>query len=99
MSVSFVASLSSSPLDIHPFYRPQINGLIAKKVLTKVLIKYIDFVDISSSDLAFKLSEHTKINNHAIKLVNTMGLSNHSSHLQMLLSFHIFFDQKLDGSL
>ena len=72
--VVHVVSLSSTPfvayLDVYPFRRPQISGLIAKEALTKVPAKYSDFADVFSPDLVSKLSEHSKINNHAIKLVD-----------------------------
>ena len=70
--VVHVASFSSTPLtslNVHPFWEPQISGLIAKKALTKVPAKYSDFADIFSPDLAFKLPKHTGINNHTIELV------------------------------
>ena len=44
--------------------------MIAKESLTKVPTKYSDFADICSSDLAFELFEHTRINNHTIELVH-----------------------------
>ena len=42
MSLSLVTSLNSSPLDVYLFHRSQIDGLIAKKALTKVSNKYIN---------------------------------------------------------
>ena len=69
-SISPDASSSSSPLDVYPLKRSQISGLIAKEAPTKVSAKYLDFADIFSPDLAFKLFEHTGINDHAIKLVD-----------------------------
>ena len=69
--VSSIALLGSSSLDIHPFYRPQIASLIVKKVLIKILTKYSDIADVFSSDLVSKLPKHTRINNHAIKVVNS----------------------------
>ena len=73
--VVHVASLSSTPLiaslNVHPFQRPQISGLIAKEAPIKVPAKYSDFVDVFSPDLVFKLPEHTGINDHAIKLVDS----------------------------
>ena len=69
-SVSSVVLPSSSPLNVHPFRRPQIAGLIDEEAPTKVPAKYSDFADIFSLDLAFVLPEHTGINDHAIKLVN-----------------------------
>ena len=72
-SVSSNVSPSFSPLklDVHPSYRPQVSGLIAKKAFTKVSAEYLDFVDVFSPELASKLPEHTGINNHAIKLVDS----------------------------
>ena len=62
-SVNSDASLSSSPLElnIHPTRRSQIAGLIAKKALTKILVKYVDFADIFCPDLAFELPEYTSL--------------------------------------
>ena len=68
-SVSSNASPSYSPLNVHPFLRPQISGLIAKKALTKVPAKYSDFADVFSPDLASELPKNTGINDYAIKLV------------------------------
>ena len=72
-SFSSIVSPSFSPLklDIHLFCRPQISSLIAKKTLTKVPNKYDNFVDVFSLDLVSKLFKQTKINDHAIKLVNS----------------------------
>ena len=69
-SVNSNALLSSSPLDVHPFRRPQISGLIAEKAPIKGPAKYLDFADISSLNLASELPELTDINNHTIELVN-----------------------------
>ena len=65
-------SLSSIPLyaNIHLSYRSQIAGLIAKEALRKVFNKYINFADVFFPDLIFKLSKHTRINNHTIKLID-----------------------------
>ena len=71
MSSTLLASLGSPPLDIHPSWRPQISGLIAKETPTKVLAKYSDFADVFSSDFASELPEHTGINDHAIELVKS----------------------------
>ena len=72
--VVHVASLSSAPLvaslDVHPFWRPQISGLIVKKAPTKVPAKYLDFADIFSPNLAFELHKHNGINDYAIELVD-----------------------------
>ena len=70
--VVHVASLNSTPLltlDVHLSWKPQISGLIAEEVPTKVSIKYLDFADVFSPDLAFELPEHIEINDYAIKLV------------------------------
>ena len=72
--VVHIASLNSTPLivsfNVHPSRRPQISGLITKEASIKVPTKYLDFADVFSLDLASKLPEDTKINNHAIKLVD-----------------------------
>ena len=73
-SVGSVISPSSSILDVYPFYRSQIAGLIAKKAPTKVPAKYLDFVTIFSPDLASELPKHIEINDHAIKLVDGQQL-------------------------
>ena len=65
-----VASPGSTPLDVHTSRRPQISGLIAKEASTKVPAKHLDFADVFSLDLTSKLSEHIKINDHAIELVD-----------------------------
>ena len=57
-------------LNVHPSRRPQISGLIAKKAPIKVPAEYLDFADIFSPDLASKLPGHSRINDHAIKLVD-----------------------------
>ena len=64
--VIHVAFFSSILLDV----RPQISGLIVEEISTKASIKYSDFVDIFSPDLASKLPKYTGINDHAIKLVD-----------------------------
>ena len=69
-SIPLVVSLGSIPLDVHPFWRPQISGLIAEEASTKIPDKYANFADIFFLDLASKLPEHTGINNHTIKPVD-----------------------------
>ena len=69
-SNSLVASLGSTPLNVHPFQRPQISVLIAKEAPTKVFNEHTNFADVFFLDLVTKLSKHTKINDHAIQLVN-----------------------------
>ena len=72
--VVHIVSLSSTPLaslDVHPSWRPQISELIAKEAPRKVSAEYSDFTDIFSLDLVSELPKHTKINNHAIELVES----------------------------
>ena len=70
---SFAVSLSSIlyDADVHFSRRPQIAGLIVEEVLTKVLAKFLNFVDIFLLDLVSKLSKDADINDYAIKLVNS----------------------------
>ena len=65
----FVVSSSSTLLNIHPFWRPYISGLITEEAPTKVPNEYADFVDVFSLDLAFELLKYIKINDYAIKLI------------------------------
>ena len=74
--------------DIHPSRRPQIGGLIAEEALTKVPVKYTDFANMFSLDLASKLPEHTGINNHAIELVEADGFIRPSKSIRRY--FHPF---------
>ena len=69
LSFTPLTLLGSTPLNVYPFRRPQISGLIAEEVLTKVPVKYSDFADVFSPDLTSELPEHSRINNHVIKLV------------------------------
>ena len=55
---------------MHPLKKAQIAHLKANKAPSKISSKYADFADIFSPKLAAKLSKHTKINDHAIKLVD-----------------------------
>ena len=63
-------SSSLLELNVHPFYIPQISGLIAEKAPTKVLAEYSDFTDVFFPDLTSDLPEYTGIKDHAIELVN-----------------------------
>ena len=69
LSSTPLASLESTPLNVHPSRRPQISGLIAKEAPTKVPAEYSDFADIFFPDLASELPKHTGINDYAIELV------------------------------
>ena len=72
VSLRFDMSPSSFLLKLNnnPSYRFQAFGLIAEKASTKVSAKYLDFSDVFSPDLAFKLLKHIRINDHAIELVD-----------------------------
>ena len=70
LSSTSLASLRSILLDVYPFQKSQVSGIIVEDVSTKVAIKYLDFADVFSPDLASKLPEHTGINNYTIELVN-----------------------------
>ena len=61
---------STQEVDVHPSYRPQIAALVTNKALTTIPTKYSNFADIFFSELASELPEHTKINDHAIELVD-----------------------------
>lgn len=50
------------------------NSLKNDKISIAALSEYADFANIFSPDLAFKLPEHTKINNNAINLINIKQL-------------------------
>ena len=70
-SLSFDTSPSFFPLDVHPFRRPQVSGLIAKEAPPKVPAEYLDFADVFSPDLASELPKYTEINDHVIELVDS----------------------------
>ena len=70
LSSTSLASFGSIPLNVHPFWRPQIFGLIVKEALTKIPAKYSDFADVFSPDLASGLPKHTGINDYALQLVH-----------------------------
>ena len=48
--------------------------MIAKEAPTKVPTKYLDFEEVFFPDLMSKLPKHTRINNYAIKLVDSQQL-------------------------
>ena len=73
-SVSFDTLRNSSLFDVDFFRRLQIFGLIAEEAPTKISDKCLNFADIFSPDLAFKLFEYLGINNHAIKLIDGQQL-------------------------
>ena len=66
-----VAALSIDPDDeIYPSRRAQIAHLKLDEAPTKVLSKCTDFANIFSPKLAVELPKYTKINDHAIELVD-----------------------------
>ncbi len=69
--VVHVAALSVDSSDeVHPSRKAQIVHLKADEAPTKVPSEYADFADVFSPKLAAELPEHTRINNHAIELVD-----------------------------
>ena len=75
---TFVIYLTNLSVDlgdkVHPLKRVQIAYLKVDKALIKVSSKYVDFVNVFLPKLAIKLPKHTRINNHAIKLVDDLQL-------------------------
>ena len=67
--VAFLESPSQEG-DVHLFCRAQIAALVANEAPTSILTKYSDFADVFSPELASELPEYTRINDHAIKLVD-----------------------------
>ncbi len=69
--VVYVVTLSVDLGDeVHLSRTAQIAHLKANERLTEVPSEYADFADVFSLKLAAKLLEHTRINNHAIELVD-----------------------------
>ncbi len=69
--VVHVAALGINSDDkVHPSRRAQIAHLKADEATIKVPSKYADFANIFSPKLAVELPEHTRINDHAIELVD-----------------------------
>ena len=64
----------SIPLNIYPSRRSQIVGLIAEEAPIKIFAEYVDFADVFFPDMTSKLSEHNRVNDHAIKLVDGQHL-------------------------
>ena len=69
-----VASLNSTllvaSLNVYPFRKLQISGLIVREAPTKISAKYLDFADVFSPDLVSKFPKHTGINNDPIEPVD-----------------------------
>ena len=71
---TFVVYIATFSVDLgdemHLLIRAQIAYLKADEAPTKVSSEYVDFANIFSPKLAAELSEHTRINNYAIKFVD-----------------------------
>ena len=65
-----VAALEASlaGMAFHPLWAAQISALIQNKALTKVPLKYANYPDVFSFNLAMELPKNTGINKNAIKL-------------------------------
>ena len=74
---------------MHPLKKVQIAHLKADEALTKVPSKYTNFADVFSLKLAVELLEHTRINDHAIKLVDDWQLPYDSIYSLSLVKFEI----------
>lgn len=68
--VVYVAVFTSSSSNVHYFCQTQIVSLKADETLTTVSIKYVNFADIFLPNVAAEFPEQTKINNHAINLID-----------------------------
>ena len=55
---------------MHHSKKAQIAYLKANKALTKVFSKYTDFANVFLPKLAAEFSQHIRINNHIIELVD-----------------------------
>lgn len=68
--IVYIAPVISSDTIVHLSDQAQIALLKEDEALTAILSEYIDFVDIFSLSLIVELSKHTKINDHAIMLID-----------------------------
>lgn len=66
-----IVALASSSSDVYDFRQAQIVFLKMEGASTTIPNKYANFADIFLPDLAPKLSEHTRINNYTIDLINS----------------------------
>lgn len=60
--------------NIHLFHKAQITLLKAGKSLIVILLKYVNFANIFSSELIAQLSEYIKINDYTINLIDSKKL-------------------------
>ncbi len=68
--VHVVALSIDSGDEVHPSRRAPIAHLKVDEAPSEMLSEYADFADVFSPKLAVELPEHTRINNHAIELVD-----------------------------
>lgn len=61
--------------EIHLVCKAQLAFLLTNNISIAIFFKYVDFADVSFLKFAAKLSEHTRINNHLINLVDDQKLS------------------------
>ena len=67
--VVYVVVLEALKLAIHPFWALLLATLQQDKASTKIPLKYVDYADVFSPNLAMELPENTSINEHVIKLI------------------------------
>ena len=70
--IIYIAFLESPSQEgnVHPSRKALIAALMANEAPISIPTKYYDFADVFSPELALKLSKHTGIYDHAIKLVD-----------------------------
>ena len=56
--------------EVYPSKKAQIAYLKADEAFIKIPSEYADFADVFSPKLAIKLFKYTRMNNHAIELVD-----------------------------
>lgn len=71
----YITLISSIDLDVYLLQRVQIVLLKVSKAPTFIFLKYADFANIFSKDLASELQKHTKINNYTINMIEEYQLS------------------------
>ncbi len=68
--VVHVLALDVAESLIHPSRTAQIAALQWNKASTKIPAKYFYYADVFSSDLSMELPENTRMNEHAIELID-----------------------------
>ncbi len=68
--INVAALYVDSSNEMHSSKKAQIISMKVDEAATKVLSEYADFANIFSSKLAVELLEHTRINDHAIELID-----------------------------